>query len=182
MKSITESVKSFFKQKGMRFEQIDHSRAFKLGFAGHNGRFLGYLAVDEEERTVLIKSISPAKAPKNKMSNAAELIARINRPLLIGNFELDIDTGLITYKTSIILGDSDLHNDILENLLFANWFAMDRYFPAFNLVIFGDVQPKKAIEMIRKSRGSGSDNSDEDNGTPKTPSLWLRDILGGSMN
>jgi hypothetical protein len=182
MESITKIVKNYFRRESIEFEQIGNDNAFEIGFAGEHGCFLGYVAVDEEERTILVETIAPIKAPKDKRLKAAELIARINRLLLIGNFNFNMDTGLIAYKTSIILGDSNLHGDIIKHLLFANWFAMDKYFPAFNLVIFGDVQPKKAVEMIRKSRGSVSDNSGDDNETPKTPSLWLRNIMGGSIN
>ena len=181
MKSITEVIKSFFKQEGIKFEQVGRDSIFKLGFAGDSGSFLGYVDIDEEQRTLYIRTLAPVRVPTSKRQEVAELLMRFNQRLLLGGFDLNMDSGLIAYKTSIVLGDSDLHNDILEHLLFANWWAMDRYFPAFSLVIFGDVQPKKAVEMIRKSRGSVSDN-DDDNETPKTPSPWLRDILGGSMN
>ena len=181
MKSITKTVESFFRREGIKFKQAGHTGVLKVGFAGEHGCFLGYSDTDEEKRTVHIQTILPVKAPRDKRLRVAELIARINQYLLIGNFELNMDSGLIGYKTSIMLGNGELLDDTIEHLLFGNWSATDRYFPACNLVIFGDVQLKKAVEMIRKSRGSVSDN-DDDNRTPKIPSQWLRDILGGSMN
>jgi len=181
MNSITKTVKSFFKQEAIKFEQMSHDSIFKIGFAGNNGCFLGYVAVDDKRRTVHIQTISPVKAPRDKRLKAAELIARINHRLLIGNFELDMDSGLIAYRTSIILGNGDLHDDMIEYLLFLNWMAIDRFFPAINLVFFADISPKRAIEMVKKECSLPPDSPDDTNHDGFFHGR-LGDILGGSLN
>jgi len=181
MESITETVKSFFKQEATKFEQMSDDGMFEIGFAGQNGCFLSYVAVDEEERTILVETVAPVEVLRSKRLRAAELIARINRPLLIGNFDLNMDTGLISYKTSIILGNSNPHNDLVEHLLFANWSAMDKYFPAVNMVIFADVSPKRAVEAVRKPRPlplvSPDDTESDEFFHGRLGGIW-----GGSLN
>ena len=181
MESITETVKSFFKQEGIKFEQMSDDGIFATGFAGRNGCFLSYVAIDEEERTILIETTAPVKAPRNIRLRAAELIARINRPLLIGNFDLNMDTGLISYKTSIILGNSNPHNDLVEHLLFANWSAMDKYFPAITMVVFANASPKRAVESVRKPRPlplvSPDDTESDEFFHGRLGGIW-----GGSLN
>jgi hypothetical protein len=181
MKSITEAIKSFFKQEGIKFEQVGRDSIFKLGFVGDSGCFLGYVNIDEEQRALYIRTLAPVRVPTSKRQKLAELLMRFNQRLLLGGFDLNMNSGLIAYKTSIILGEGNLHDDIIEHLLFANWWAIDKYFPAINMVIFGNISPKPAIEKVKGRRGPAPDSSDDTD-----PGEFFRgrlgNILGGSLN
>jgi hypothetical protein len=99
---------------------------------------------------------------------------------VLGNFEIDMDDGLITYKTSIILGKSGLHEDVIKHLLYANWMASDKYCPAISAVAFGNVSPKRAAEMMDPHHPDSFD-IEEDNST-KRVNGWLVDFFGQSLN
>ncbi len=101
---------------------------------GDSGCFLGYVDIDEEQRTLYIRTLAPVKVPTSKRQEVAELLMRVNQRFLLGNFDLNMDSGVIAYKTSVMLGDSSLHDDIIEHLLYANWRAVDRYFPFSGLM------------------------------------------------
>jgi len=108
---------------------------------------------DTDINQIKIESLSrirgqpQVKAPKDKRLAIAELFAGINQNLVFGHFELDMHHGLIDYKTSVILGESELHDDILD----ANWWAMDTFFPAINMVLCGNITPKHAVYgVLRK--------------------------------
>ena len=154
---------------------------FKLGFAGDSGCFLGYVDIDEEQRTLYIRTLAPVKVPSSKRQEVAELLMRANPRLVLGNFDLNMDSGVIAYKTSAMLGDSSLHDDIIGHLLYANWYAMDRYFPAMNMVLFGNISPKKAIGKVKEGRRPPPDSSDDTDSGDFFDGR-LGDILGGSMN
>ena len=121
------------------------------------------------------------KVPSSKRQEVAELLMRVNQCLLLGNFDLNMDRGVIAYKTSVMLGDSSLHDDIIEHLLLANWCAMDRYFPAMNMVLFGNISPKKAIEKVKGRLGPPPDSSDDADPGDSFHGR-LGDILGRSLN
>jgi excisionase family DNA binding protein len=109
----------------------------------------------------------------------SELLIKVNIDLLLGSFDLHINSSIAVYRTSIILGNSDLEDDITEHLLYVNWCAMDTYFPAINMVLFGNMSPKQAIEKVRKRRSSQPDSPDE---ADTDVSNRLGDILGGLIN
>ncbi len=180
MESITKTVESFFRCERIKFEQTENTGFFKIGFAGDSGCFLGYVDIDEEQRALYIMTLAPARIPSNKRQELAEFLMRINCCLLLGNFDLDMDTGLIAYKTSIMLGDSDLHDDIIEHLLYANWYAMDRFFPTINMVVFENISPKRAFEKVEQQYQQQPDNQDIH--SDEFLGGRLGDILGGSLN
>ena len=80
-----------------------------------------------------------------------------------------------------MLGKSSLHQDLIKNLLFANWIASEECSSAVGMVAFGNVSPKKAIEMIERSYQSGSIDTEENNSTKRFNGR-IGDILGESLN
>jgi len=181
MRSITESVQNFLILEGIKFERMSQIGALKIGFAGENGIFLGFIKVNENRRIIEIDTFSPVRAPSNKRLQTAELLMRVNNKLVLGGFNVDMDSGMITYSTSIILGKSILHNDILEHLLFANWIAMDKFFPAITMVVFNNVLPKKAVRLIRRQSQSISEDPEEKEPVRRFNGR-LGDISGRSLN
>ncbi len=179
MRDITRTVRRFLKRKRIRFYQNSTGKVFNINYAGSSGCFFGCVAVDEEIRAVYVRTFSRMTVPDNKTSQVVELLMRINCNLVIGSFEFCADTGEIACRTSIILGESNLHNDIMEHLLRANWWAMDKYYPAINAVVFGDVSPEQAIDKIEKQLQA----DDQDHARPEGPfGGRLGDALRGSMN
>ena len=176
--SLLVTIQRFLKQKRIEFATACPG-VLKLGFADHNGVFVGYIQVDEEERMILVRTAAPLKAPVEERLQIAELLARLNPHIVFGNFEIDLPSGLITCKTSIILGRSGCHPDLVSRLLSANWWEMKRWFPAVEAVIIADLSPKQAVNMI--AREHQPDDGD-DVGVDDTFGRHLTAIKYGSMN
>lgn len=181
MKTLAELVSKFFNHDKSRFEQIGKNHILKTGFQGKNGVFPCYIDINEKNRTLLIYTTSPINVPEHKRLQTAEFIARINQSLVLGNFEIGMDDGKVTYKTSIILGKSSLHQDVIKHLIYANWMASDEYYPAISTVAFGNVSPKKAVEIIKQQHKSDPRDVEEDNNV-KRISGRLGDNFGQSLN
>lgn len=178
MESVVRAAEGSFWHENIKFERTEPTGVFRSGFIGENGCLLGYVDADGERSTVYTRTLAPLVVSKGKRLEPAELVARINHRLLRGNLELNIDTGAIACPTSISLGESDLHPDGMEHLLYGNCRAMDRFFPTVNAVLFGNISPRKAINQVLQRQ-------------PKEPSdtcldeslrTRLRDILRGWMN
>lgn len=178
MKNIIAAVQASFKREGIKFKRTGITGVIQYGFVGENGCFLGYVDVDEEDRIVQVRTLAPVKVSPSKMADIAELLARVNHSLLLATLELNMDSGAIASRTSIILGDGDLHHDVMGHLLFANWQAMDEYFPAVNAVLFGNMSPKQALDDARRRGTDGPDKAK----AGESLGGRLRDILGGSAN
>jgi hypothetical protein len=178
MKSILAVVRDFFKGDGIEFKRTEFSGVLQFGFMGENGYFRGYVEVDEEHKTVQVHTLAPVRVERSKVPDVAELLMRINGSLLLGHLELDMDSGTIGSRTSIVLGESGLHHDVMEQLLYANWFNMDAFFPAVNAVLFGTISPQKALDRVLRQRPDPPNEAGHD----EFPSGPLGDILRDSRN
>ena len=117
-------------RKSWKYEILEGETIIRFHFKGRAGRLLCYGEVDEEKCWLIFYSYLPVNAPPEKLTQVAEFVARANRGMRIGNFELDYDDGEIRYKTSIDVEGGDLSDKMIDNLLRANLTTTDRYFSA----------------------------------------------------
>jgi hypothetical protein len=150
MKTISEKVVAFFKQASYPFTQIDGESSFKTGFCGDNADFRVLVSVDEEDHLLNVYTLCPINVPKKKLPAIAELIARINCNLSLGNFDIDMDDGMIAFRTGIKVGHKELKIEALYILISGNSLIMDHYFPAIASVVYdGSISPKKVIGSLK---------------------------------
>ena len=156
MKTIKESLFDSCSQHGIKLS-AEGNRSFfcNAALSGH-ATFLRHITLDENHRYLQIKTFLPIKVPKNKRQKVAELIMRVNVNQLIGNFDWDMGTDEICYKTSTVVGRGSLHHDIVNHLFLSNWLAADKYLPAFFDVIFKNFAPTTALVIVDSSLVNGS--------------------------
>ena len=145
---IYDSVLAFLQNDHWRYEDIPAENAVRFGFTGRNARFECFGRANEENEIFVFYTIVPIRAPESQRGLIAELIARINYGLNIGNFELDMADGEIRYKTSIDVEGGELAHRMVETLLSVNISTTDRYFPAFTDVLYAGVVPVEAVARI----------------------------------
>ncbi|MGD0572870.1 MAG: YbjN domain-containing protein [Sedimentisphaerales bacterium] len=181
MKTLTEFVKYICDYNDINIEPLSSCTGFKFRIAGENSIFVGGIDIDEKQGTIGVFTYLPVKVSKDARHKMAELVARINEIIRFGNFELHLETGIICYKTSIIFGNAPASREIIEHLLFANWFSADEFLPAIAKVLFGKTTPQRAVESILQTEESPCKSEE----TP-TSSVSIRrnygDSVGGSLN
>lgn len=150
--SLLEQVIQFLKVEQWQFSQIDNLPILCLRARGNNGEWVAYIRVLEERRQLVFYSLISAKAPADKYGKILEFIARVNSGMIIGNFELDFDSGEIRYKTSIDIRDTSLNSALIANVLYNNVSITDLYFPSLMSVLYSDISPTEAIAKIEKQQ------------------------------
>ena len=86
------------------------------------------------------------KAPTGRLAEAAHLVTMVNERLWIGHFDLWADDHSIVYRNSAILPDTGrLENGQGEAFIRAASEAVDRFYPAFNFLIWGGKGPDEAL-------------------------------------
>jgi len=96
---------------------------------GIRGEWICIVRVFHESQHLLVYSILPENAPEDRRPRIAELFVRINYGLVLGNFEMDWEDGVLRYKTSMDIEDITPTATVLRNLIFSNFlFSADRYF------------------------------------------------------
>lgn len=97
-----------------------------------------------------------ADVPEARRGAVGEYLTRANYGLVIGNFELDMDSGHIRYKTSMDLEGARVETVLFKNLIYSNLTTTDRYYPGLLKMLWGDdMTALAAIELV-EGDGSGA--------------------------
>lgn len=89
------------------------------------------------------------KITENRMLEAAQLIGRINEQLLIGHFDLWQEDGSVMFRHALMLnGGADPTPEQLECLLTSALEACERYFQAFQFVVWAGKDSKDALDAV----------------------------------
>jgi hypothetical protein len=146
--SVREQMVRFFEQDGWPAMTVPGSGALQITFQGQHGNWVCYAQARDDASQLAFYSVCPVNAPELRRVLVSEFITRANYGLIIGNFELDLDDGEIRYKTSIDVEQAELSSDLIQPLVYANVWTMDRYLPGLMAVIYGSASPLQAIEMV----------------------------------
>ena len=127
-----------------QFEAAEEHQTVRLLIQGDAAHWKTYLRV-LNGRQIAIYSTPDLRVPEDRRVAMAELIARANFGIVLGNFELDFSDGEIRYKTSIDSGGEQFDPAILLHLLNANLANTNRYVAGIMGVAFGELSPEEAV-------------------------------------
>ncbi len=85
------------------------------------------------------------KIPKEQKTAIHELLSLINEQLWLGSFALCSEQGDILFKNTLLVGGPSLTEPQCEGLLAHAVDCCERYYPAFQFVIWGGLSPKDAL-------------------------------------
>jgi hypothetical protein len=87
------------------------------------------------------------KVPERCRGEVAQLISLINEQLWVGHFDLWPKDGLIMYRHALLLaGGVEASGSQCEALLGAALDACERYFPAFQFVVWAGKPAREALD------------------------------------
>jgi hypothetical protein len=143
---IFEALTTFFDGAGWPYGRVENETALHLEFEGQSGTWTCYAVAREEESQCIFYSVCPVQAGDRK-AEVTEYLTRANFGLVIGNFEMDWDSGAVRYKSSIGLAGEDITAPLVEELVSANLITTERYLPGIAAVAQGSVSPAQALEQ-----------------------------------
>ena len=87
------------------------------------------------------------KVPDRLRNEVQQLIAMINEQMWVGHFDLWIKDGLVMYRHALVLaGGVEASNRQCEALLGTALDCCERYFPAFQFVVWAGKQARPALD------------------------------------
>ena len=107
-----------------------------------------YFTWSEQIRAISLTVTFDLKFPHAKIKDAQELLALINEKLWIGDFDITSRNGIPAYRHTVLSFPEDevLHHQ-LENLVDIAIYECEKFYPAFQLVLFEDSDPGKALAI-----------------------------------
>jgi hypothetical protein len=88
------------------------------------------------------------RAPKERRSLVHELLAILNDRLGVGHFDIGLLNGTPSYRHTLLLRGGGLSVEQIEDLVDIALFEMDRFYPAFQYVVWGGQSPVDAIAAV----------------------------------
>lgn len=100
-----------------------------------------------EDLVLQILCLPDIRIPDGKRAAAHELVTLINEQLWLGHFDVWSNGGVLLYRNGTMLGDEGLLSlDQAQALVEIAVDECDRFYPAFQFVLWGDKSPRAALE------------------------------------
>jgi hypothetical protein len=106
----------------------------------------GYFVWRNDTPTLTLVMSFDMRTPKSKRADMAVLVAQINESLWMGHFETWAEDGVIVWRHANPMPGKDAPSLADASVaLAAAVDALDRFYPAFNFLIWADKTPEEAI-------------------------------------
>ncbi|MDV7142238.1 YbjN domain-containing protein [Tropicimonas sp. TH_r6] len=106
---------------------------------------LAWSAYDETLRLICTFEMEP---PEDRLGRLYEALNRVNDSCWAGAFTYWREQQLMTYRYGLVLGGGQTpHPEQIDRLIGSAVMASERYYPAFQLVVWGDQDPEDALQV-----------------------------------
>lgn len=156
MVALQDLVLAWFDEDGWSLTPSDDGHSWVATVEGEHGRWMTLVQVYDDRGVFAFYSILPVSPPGPKIPAVVEYLTRANAGLVTGNFEVDVDSGEVRYKTAIdlsdvpeaALADGTVVRALVGDLAYTNAATTDRYLAGLLQVIAGSATPAEAITAI----------------------------------
>lgn len=148
MATIAEVVAAYLAARDWPSEEDDG--VFAMPVAGEAGAWVAYLDPLDDQQQLLVYSVPDVDVPRARLADVALYLTRANFGLAIGNFEMDLDSGDIRFKTSVDVEGGVLTEAMVDHLVLANVVTTDRYLPGLRAVAQG-ADPAGAVAEVERA-------------------------------
>jgi|TARA_B100001540_G_scaffold312443_1_gene333576 Uncharacterized conserved protein len=107
-----------------------------------------YFTWSENIKAISFTITFDLKFPQNKIIKAYELIGLINEKLWLGHFDITSKNGIPAFRHTILSNaESDYLHNKLENLVDIAIYECEKYYPAFQQVLFDELDPSESLSF-----------------------------------
>lgn len=100
-----------------------------------------------EDNVLQMLCLPDIRVPDTKMAAAHELLAKVNEQMWLGHFDVWSNGSVLLYRHGALLGDDGLLSLTQAQALVETAIdECDRFYPAFQFVLWGDKSPADALE------------------------------------
>ncbi|MBT8427213.1 MAG: YbjN domain-containing protein [Erythrobacter sp.] len=100
-----------------------------------------------EDRVLQLLCLPDIRISGEKQAAAHELVALANEQMWLGHFDIWSNGGVLLYRNGTLLGNEGLLSlDQAQSLVEIAVEECDRFYPAFQFVLWGDKEPREALK------------------------------------
>ena len=86
-----------------------------------------YAEINPEMEAFLFRAINPLPVEPARRGPVAEYIARVNYPLPVGNWAIDLDTGDVRWKAGVFFGGVGLGEPLIRHVIETSLYFIDQH-------------------------------------------------------
>lgn len=140
------SIAQIYEAENLNFETAEEHGQIRFSMntqASPDVRFTVRLV---NPRTALFTTVLPIYVPEKSRAAVSEYITRVNYTLLLGNFQMDMSDGELSYKTvGVFEEETGLEDTVVTRLTYVGFNMFDKYMPGVFAIIYGG---KTALEAF----------------------------------
>ena len=146
--SLWQATLDYFSTAEWSVRAHEAEGVIETAFKGEHGKWTCAARVIAESGHLLFYSLSPMDAAPDMIAPLNELMTRANYGLILGNFEVNLDSGAFRYKTSMQVDSDAPSRSLLESLFVTNVLTMDRYLPAVHRLLYAGASVAEALAQV----------------------------------
>ena len=143
-----DTLVGHFERNGLNFNSDEEHKLVFFTICGDAAVYTCRLRITHDDDVLQIDLAMPvlARQPHGR-EQVLELVARANRGLPIGRFDLDLSDGQVTFHIGHAFGSSGLQDEDVGRLFSTAMATVDRYFPALMRHMYGGHTPEDAVYL-----------------------------------
>jgi hypothetical protein len=142
-----DDIVKFLRAQDWQFG-LGERNSIRLAFAGENGEYDALLIYPWEKEIIVLYVEYPFHFPESKRPEILDLVARINWGLLFGACEYHPDHEVARFRATMLTDDAPFHAGQFSTMIATALSTADRYAPAFEAVLQGDLTVTEALELV----------------------------------
>jgi hypothetical protein len=142
-------IKQYCDEDGIKYRQVDE-RTIHAGFQGRNFNYQLLARAQDGHQQAMFYSMVPVRIQPEHRPAVADFLCRTNFGLILGNFEMDYETGELRYKTSVDVEGGELTSSMVKTLMHVNLSTADKYAKGLIGILYRGLTPVQAIAEIEE--------------------------------
>jgi hypothetical protein len=148
---LLDVAAEFFEQADWPAERHQTDSMLRATFEGEHGPFTCYVLTDEDKEQLGFYAVLPSLVADEYRDAVAVFTSRLNYGLMIGNFELDYDSGEVRFRVGIDVEGSELSPPMVRSMAASACLNLDHHRSAIEAVGRGAISPADAYTAYEQS-------------------------------
>lgn len=118
-------------------------------FAGSTATWPCEIRVFAAQGQITFDSVVPTTVPDDRRAESCIHLVRANWEIVTGAFLLDIGSGQVRFRTSLLLlADAEPQTSVVLGMAYANVLTVDRCFDDLAALLLGSADAEEALERL----------------------------------
>jgi len=138
---VSDWVKQYFEDQNIEITDNENRATYRFVADGKDElEYAGYIEVYETKPSAVVYLYVPFNVPEHCRQAVAELLIKANFNLPCGAIGMDLDEGVLRYKSAVFVEDSQLSIAMIQKSVDRGVAALDKYVSSINEIIYsGDI-------------------------------------------